>query len=63
MTKAMNKQTILSTVLGVALLTFTAACNNDNNPTDDGRVDVAQGIEFKVDFADLLFAIIHFLYL
>ena len=48
----MKKQTILSSILGIALLTLTACSNNDENAIENGKVDVAQGIEFKVNFAD-----------
>ena len=48
----MKKQTILSSILGIALLTLTACNNNDENAIENGKVDVAQGIEFKVNFAD-----------
>lgn len=47
----MNKQTILSSILSVALLSLTA-CHNDNNETDDKAINIAKSIEFKVDFAD-----------
>lgn len=48
----MKKQTILSSILGITLLTLTACSNNDENAIENGKVDVAQGIEFKVNFAD-----------
>lgn len=48
----MKKQTILSGILGIALLTLTACSNNDENAIENGKVDVAQRIEFKVNFAD-----------
>lgn len=48
----MNKQTFLSTVFSVALLLLTACSNDDNKTTDEGRVNAAQAIEFKVNFAD-----------
>ena len=48
----MKKQTILSSILGIALLTLTACSNNDENAIENGKVDVAQRIEFKVNFAD-----------
>lgn len=48
----MKKQTFLSTVFSVALLSLTACSNDDNKMTDDGQVNTAQPIEFKVDFAD-----------
>ena len=48
----MKKQTILSSILGIALLVLTACSNNDENAIENGKVDVAQGIEFKVNFAD-----------
>lgn len=47
----MNKQTILSSILSVALLTL-AACSNDNNVSDGKEVDLTKAVEFKVDFAD-----------
>ena len=47
----MNKQTILSSILSVALLTLVA-CSNDNNGSDGKEVDLAKAVEFKVDFAD-----------
>jgi hypothetical protein len=47
----MNKQTILSSILSVALLSLTA-CNNDNNRTSENEINATQSIEFKVDFAD-----------
>ena len=34
------------------MLTLTACSNNDENAIENGKVDVAQGIEFKVNFAD-----------
>ena len=43
----MKKQTILSSILGIALLTLTACNNNDENAIENGKVDVAQGIEFN----------------
>ena len=46
----MNKKFIFSTA---ALLLLTMSCsNNNNNMTDDGKVNTAQAVEFKVDFAD-----------
>lgn len=48
----MNKQIFLSTVFSIALLSLTACSNDDNKTTDDGQVNAAQAIEFKVDFAD-----------
>ena len=48
----MNKQTFLSTVFSVALLLLTACSNDDNKTTDEGQVNAAQAIEFKVNFAD-----------
>ena len=47
----MNKQTILSSILSVALLTLVA-CSNDNNGSDGKEVDLTKAVEFKVDFAD-----------
>ena len=48
----MKKQTILSSILGIVLLALTACSNNDENAIEKGKVDVAQRIEFKVNFAD-----------
>lgn len=48
----MKKQTILSSILGIVLLALTACSNNDENAIENGKVDVAQRIEFKVNFAD-----------
>lgn len=47
----MNKQTILSSILSVALLSLTA-CSDDNNKTSGNEINVVQSIEFKVDLAD-----------
>ena len=47
----MNKQTILFSILSVALLSLTA-CSNDNNRTIGNEINAAQSIKFKVDFAD-----------
>ena len=47
----MNKKTILSSILSVALLTL-AACSNDENKENNEKVDVTKAVEFKVDFAD-----------
>ena len=46
----MNKKIILS---AAALLLLMASCSSDdNNVTEDGKVNVAKAIEFKVAFAD-----------
>lgn len=47
----MNKQTILSSILSVTLLSLTA-CSNDNNRASGNEINATQSIEFKVDFAD-----------
>lgn len=44
----MSKNTILSTFLGAALLTFAAACSNDREETKEKEINTAQAIEFKV---------------
>ena len=44
----MSKNTILSTFLGAALLTFAAACSNDREETKGKEINTAQAIEFKV---------------
>lgn len=50
----MNKKTILTALASAIILPFAISCNNDNNTEtiDKGKVDIAKGIEFKVDFAD-----------
>ncbi|WP_155944311.1 fimbrillin family protein [Hoylesella pleuritidis] len=46
----MNKKLILG---AVSLLLLTVSCSNDdNNVTEDGKVNTAKAIEFKVDFSD-----------
>nr|WP_315346523.1 hypothetical protein [Hoylesella enoeca] len=46
----MNKKLILG---AVSLLLLTVGCSNDdNNVTEDGKVNTAKAIEFKVDFSD-----------
>lgn len=46
----MNKKLILG---AVSLLLLTVSCSNDdNNVTEDGKVNTAKVIEFKVDFSD-----------
>ncbi len=46
----MNKQAILST--SCATLLLLTACSGDNNAVDDGQVNAAKSIEFKVNFSD-----------
>lgn len=48
----MNKQTILSSILSVTLLSLTACGNDDNKTTGNGQTDATQAIEFKLNFAD-----------
>ena len=46
----MNKKLILG---AVSLLLLTVSCSNDdNNVTEDGKVNTTKAIEFKVDFLD-----------
>ena len=46
----MNKKLILG---AVSLLLLTVSCSNDdNNVTEDGKVNITKAIEFKVDFLD-----------
>lgn len=46
----MNKKLILG---AVSLLLLTVSCSNDdNNVTEDGKVNTTKAIEFKVDFSD-----------
>lgn len=46
----MNKKLILG---AVSLLLLTVSCSNDdNNVTEDGKVNTVKAIEFKVDFSD-----------
>ena len=47
----MNKQTILFSILSIALLSLTA-CSNDNNEFKGKEVNATKSIKFKVDFAD-----------
>ena len=47
----MNKQTILLSILSIALLSLTA-CSNDNNEFKGKEVNATKSIKFKVDFAD-----------